>query len=105
MPLSAEQRQNLEAMGVRQVRFRLMAGTLPRDWWDPAANWLAEIDEADAQSAHNERQRQDGLASSSNRAAWIAAVAAVAGLLIGIATLFVSLHPAAPVAGATHAGR
>jgi hypothetical protein len=84
MDAEADARQYLEKMGAAQVRI-LMPHNLRSDYVPYAAKWLAEQDEA-------ERLRNKASQASTQKAAWIAAVAAILAVVVTVLAWLFPLH-------------
>ncbi len=70
-------KQTLERLGADKVRILPATRGLPQHLMNEASSWLAQLDKA-------ERERSAALALSTKKAAWIAAIAAIIGVVIAI---------------------
>jgi hypothetical protein len=90
MAISPEQRKQFEELGETQVRLIIASGKYHPPFGDAAREWLAE------QRANNEafQAEQTRLAESTLKAAWIAAIAAIVGIIVTVVvSIFVWDHP------------
>ena len=81
----------LQSLGADRVRLYLISGQLPQGYLVAATTWLAQLD-AD-ERARNERLQaeQAKIATSADKAAWIAAKAAIAAVVLTIVGLVVGI--------------
>ncbi|MGO8845119.1 MAG: hypothetical protein ACLQFI_07285 [Methylocella sp.] len=79
-------REHLEKLGAAKTRLLLATDTLQRHLVTPAAQWLAELDEIDRTRNKAFQVSQMRIALSAERAAWIAALAAMSAAAIATAT-------------------
>jgi hypothetical protein len=79
----------LKQLGAARVRLLLSGGGLPEGSVAPAAAWLAEIDEREGTRLEAIRHDQITLARSTEKAAWLGALSAVAAALFGLGILLI----------------
>jgi len=90
-PISPEQRKQFEGMGVEAVR-QFCSGNVWSNAQDGSTNamkvsaliWLAEIDEEARKRTEALQAEQTRLAENTLKPAWIAAGAAIIGVIVGI---------------------
>jgi hypothetical protein len=83
--------EGFKQLGATHVRLLLSGGGLPRESVAPAAAWLAEIDEREGTRLEAIRHDQIALARSTEKAAWLGALSAIAATLIGLGILLILL--------------
>ncbi len=90
-------REQLEKIGAPKTRLLLTTGDLARHLVAPAAHWLAELDENDRTRNKAFQVSQMRIALSAERAAWIAAFAAISAAAIatgtGLLAIFMPVLP------------
>jgi hypothetical protein len=79
-----EARRRLEEIGAGKVRI-LYPGNLPSNLVPAAAQWLAELDDA-------ERLRNKAAQANTQMAAWIAAIAAIIAVVVTVLAWLFPLH-------------
>jgi hypothetical protein len=84
--------RRFEEWGVELVRLRVQNQSLPGAIHGAATTWLATRDREKRLQDEEERQINKRIASRTETAAWIAAVASIIGTLLAVASLVVALH-------------
>jgi hypothetical protein len=84
-------RRILEAEGAAKVRLKLMTNGLNQSYVPVAVEWLAELEDAERSRKEASQASQVATDLSTNRAAWIAAKAAIVAATIAIAAIIVSI--------------
>jgi hypothetical protein len=82
MPLTPDDRKNREHQGETHVRFRFAANGLNTPERDLDREWLAEIDEVERKRTEALQTEQTRFNKSTRLAAWIAAWAAIVGIIV-----------------------
>jgi hypothetical protein len=89
-PTPDEMRQMVEKQGAEKIPIQLITGNLPMNLAPYAIAWLAELDAAERLRNADFQASQTQTASSTKLAAWVAAVAAIVGVII---TIVAWMHP------------
>jgi hypothetical protein len=84
MAIRRESREKFEAQGRNLTMYHLQLDNMPSDEKPEIVEWLAEFDNAERARIEASQAAQMRAAVSANRAAWIAAVAAIAAAVIGV---------------------